>query len=107
MDKLEVIIEKLDGLREEVLSIKESRINKEEWHETKDKLEIKDPDSDKRFLVLESNKDTWYDSKEVNDPLYIELHNYNKDYWMSMSLNEMVQLRDYLSHKIAYLNKKE
>lgn len=107
MDKLEAIIEKLDGLREEVLSIKESKSNKEEWYETKGKLEIKDPDSDKRYLILESNQDTWYDSKEVNNPLYIELHNYDKDYWMNMTLIEMVQLRDYLTHKIDYLNKKD
>ncbi|MDC6267246.1 hypothetical protein [Lysinibacillus fusiformis] len=104
MDKLEEILNQLNELREEVLNLKESVCDEKlEWYETDDKIKIEDSDSNERYLILAANKDAWVDVKEEDDPLYLELHNYDKDCWMNLTLDSMIQLRDYLTHKIDYL----
>ena len=108
MDKLEGILNQLNELREEVLNLKESGCDEKlEWYETEDKIKIEDSDSNERYLTLEANRGAWVDVKEDNDPLYLELHNYDKDFWMNLTLDSMIQLRDYLTHKIDYLNIKD
>ncbi len=108
MDKLEEILNQLNELREEVLNLKESECDEKlEWYETDDRIKIEDSNSNERYLTLEANRDTWVKAKEEIDPLYLEMHNYDKDFWMSLTLDSMIQLRDYLSHKIDYLNIKD
>mgnify|MGYP000848156096 CR=1 FL=1 len=68
---------------------------------------IYDADSKSRFLSLEPNKNSWQDIIDIDDPLYVELHNYNNDFWMTMSYENMVDLRNWLSDKIEFLNNKE
>ena len=70
-------------------------------------LIIYDVDSKSRFLSLEPNKNSWQDINDIDDPLYVELHNYNKDFWMTMSYEDMIDLRNWLSDKIEFLNNKE
>lgn len=71
------------------------------WYDAEDALKLQ---GDVGHLLLKSNRSSWVESKESSYPLYFQLQ---EDYKVSVgfTLDQMKLVRNYLNHKIEYLEK--
>lgn len=100
------ILQKLDSIIEEVNKIKKLIDSNEpiedlKWYHTKDELVIKLNYLGRSELLIKSNDNNWEDAKKYKPkrPIFVEFDNE----FFSLTLEDMITLRDYLTHKIEYL----
>ena len=98
--------EKIDALQRELDSLKV----KKEWYETADVLIFKSGEFNGENVEFSANYNTWENNKKLlndngeKDVFYIEVvESQHITASTAISLEQMIQLRDYLNHKIEYL----
>ena len=95
--------EKIDALQRELDSLKV----KKEWCNTQDTLILR---NGIERIEVECNQSTWYKAKNEpssEDILFLDIYESENSESMTactaITLEQMIQLRDYLTHKIEYL----